>query len=111
MEERARGDLHLNLFVKAGDRNAVQRLYRTLCLTMDGAESREVMLSDQYLRGFVHSSCVQRGCNLPAMPLVEGKRRAPVGDFVNIAPADTIKARVPVIRHDIAGQHRHRMRP
>ena len=63
------------------------------------------MCADQSLRGAVHRLCIQRLAHMPGAACLDRQRRAAVDDTVAIRTRGAGKPRMPIVRHDLAGQH------
>ena len=71
-------------------------------LTFRRAEGREVMLTDQDLRGVVHCSFVKRMHDVPRTAPFQRQGRAPAHDAIEIVPPYRRKSRVKVLGHHVA---------
>ncbi|PAV66579.1 hypothetical protein WR25_05656 [Diploscapter pachys] len=78
---------------------------------MRRAESGKVVPPDQHRRRRRHCIGVERLRYLPRQPRFPGQRRAPVDDAIFVTAPDARKARMPIVRHLHAVEHRDRCRP
>src|SRR5688500_4437769 len=81
------------------DGQAVERLDRALRLAVDRAERGEVVMADEMRRSLSHRLRIERNRDMPDLPHFQRRWRAAVEDSIEITPADTGKARMPVVRH------------
>ena len=83
------------------DVELIQRSLGRFRLALGVAKRREVVLADQFLRGFVHRVGIERSRQAPGAADVEREIGAAIGDPVEIVPLLRGEPRLECFRHDI----------
>jgi len=108
VQEGTGGCLHGDLLTTGADVQAVEGLDRRIGLALSGPECREVMLSDENLRGLVHRIAVEPNGDMPDPIAGHGGGCRTVGDTIAVMTAGGREARMKLRINLCGGQDRDR---
>ena len=97
VQERARGGDDVHVLAVAHDVELIQRLVRRFRLAFGGAESREIVLAEQLLRGAMHLVRIERPRHAPGMTEIEREIGAAVDDAIKIVALDRREPRLEIV--------------
>ena len=110
LEEGVGGKLEANQIAAAADLESAHRSDRRFRLAIGGAESAEIMVADQALRGLLHRPFIQAPVKPAYAPPKEPRALWPVEQPKNVAPFGGGKTRVELRAHCASPVHRNGIR-